>query len=154
MGINFRSMCTSAVPNWYHHQGRNMQIKKCSIENSLLIIAGSAAELKLTRKTGTNNHAWYVDWEVRYSEQEKTQGRIIMSTDELRAAFGLENVTQETSQWLVHTYKASCAGQGKFIRTESFLNIPGPGTGHDGDPNISIELDEQIIDAITKLVVS
>lgn len=43
--------------------------------------------------------------------------------------------------------------QGAFIRYGNFLNIPSPGTGHDGDPNISILIDGPIRRAVRQLLI-
>ena len=95
---------------------------------------------------------WFVDWEVIYSLNEKTTGRIRLLVDELKVAFRLSESQRCFGKWLIDKYNASSAEQGKYIRRGDFLNIPCPGTGHDGDPNISIEIDDEIREAVRQLL--
>lgn len=44
------------------------------------------------------------------------------------------------------------ARPGAFIRQGRYLNIPGPGTGLIGDPNISIRLKPEIVAAVSKML--
>lgn len=44
------------------------------------------------------------------------------------------------------------ASQKFFFRVGRFLNIPGPGIGHDGDPNISIELSDHLVEPVSQFV--
>lgn len=49
---------------------------------------------------------------------------------------------------MIRRYGGTTADQGRFIRYNRFLNIPGPGTGHDGDSNISVEIRSEMQDAV------
>jgi len=96
---------------------------------------------------------------VIQSPQEKTNGSVIFPDQVLLAAFCLTDdpgVGVDWSQWLLDQYGGDLAIQGRFIHWTSqhttFLNIPCPGTGHDGDPNISLEVTPEIKDAIRQLV--
>ena len=44
------------------------------------------------------------------------------------------------------------AFQGKFVAKAQYLNIPEGGSGFDGNPNISIEIDDAIRDAVRNIV--
>ncbi len=142
------------IPNWCHMHGSKMKIKEPHVSNSLLIITGSAASVKITRYGTIADKKWSVDWEVIQSryDNEKSSGRVIFSSDVLRAAFGLTNDSGDCGRWLINRYGADSAEQGKFIRWRNFLNIPCPGTGYDGDPNVSIHLDDEIKDAVRQLL--
>lgn len=71
-----------------------------------------------------------------------------MSKDNFKAAFGLrDGWCPEGGSGLICAYGGEAAFQGQFIRWKEFLNIPGPGTGHDGDPNISLQLSGEIVEA-------
>ena len=74
-----------------------------------------------------------------------------MRGDRLRGAFGLSDEVLEGSAWLVESYTAQSAAQGKYIRLGKFLNIPCAGTGHDGDPNVSIVINPDMRDAVDRL---
>lgn len=141
-----------SMPVWCHHHGSKMRIENFSKGNHLLVIAGSAARVRITRRATTVDEGWFVDWEIIWSQQEKINGRVIFKSDDLRAAFGLTEDSGKYGGWLIKQFGADSAEQGKYIREGNFLNIPCPGSGHDGDPNISIHIDEEIQNAIGQLL--
>jgi hypothetical protein len=114
-----------------------MMVESFDKRNQCLVIAGSAARVRITRRAFTVDEGWNVEWEVVQSQQTKVIGCTHFNTHELRAAFGLSEETGEFGDWLIERFGAESAQQGKYIRWKDFLNIPCPGTGHDGDPNIS-----------------
>lgn len=151
-------------PNWWHARGLKMRfIPEESNLIDKVVIRGSAAELKITY-AGTirrhidlsipEQHEWNIDWTVRQCNptQEKTNGRVRFDKETILAAFGSDLSTPEWSAWLIDRFGGTCAEQGKFIRYQNFLNIPCPGTGSDGDPNISIDLDDEIRGAVLSLL--
>lgn len=140
-------------PKWCHHHCLKMRVDKFYKDNYLIVIAGSAAQVRITRRAMTVDEGWFVDWEIIHSQQESAEGRVIFTTEELRAAFGLSNSPGgEFSYWLIQDYGGDSASQGKYIRWQNYLNIPCPGTGHDGDPNVSICLDNEIKDTVRWLL--
>jgi hypothetical protein len=140
-------------PAWCHHHGSKMRVSKGPETNSRsVVISGSAAWLEIFRFPVTTGASWRVEWKIAFSQDSKAGGCISMTTEELRAAFGLSNMSGHFGDWLIECYGADAAEQGKFIRWGNFLNIPGPGTGHDGDPNISIHIDDKIKETVGKLL--
>lgn len=135
-------------PIWWHHHGGKMKLLAVGLLNDILIIQASAAELVI-RKRRT---AWAVEWKIIQSQDEQTRGRAIFSNQELMAAFGATASMESHSEWLIQNHGGTVASQGKFIRYQEWLNIPCPGTGHDGDPNVSIGLDGKIEKAVWNLV--
>jgi len=129
-----------------------MRVEEFDSGNHLLVIAGSAARVRITRRATTVDEGWFVDWEVVQTQQEKVNGRVIFTSDDLRAAFGLSEESGRFGDWLIKRFGADSAAQGRYIRWKNFLNIPCPGTGHDGDPNVSIHFDEEIQDAVRQLL--
>lgn len=79
-----------------------------------------------------------------------------MGNQIVAAAFGLTDYLpmQLPGDFLLEKYGGDVACQFLFIRWQDYLNIPGPGTGHDGDPNISIKLTDEIKEAIRALLAS
>lgn len=142
-------------PVWYHHHGRKMMLQENESDRDKVVIKGSAAELNITHLEELDyrgRERWNVEWMVGQSPEEKVQGSRVFSERELLSAFGFENTTDPCSVWMIQRYGGSTASQGKFIRFDNYLNIPHPGTGHDGDPNVSIELDDEIKEAVKKLL--
>jgi hypothetical protein len=135
-------------PDWWHKHGYRMKvgISDCSIGR--ITVLNSAASLNVVKR----GQIYCVNWKIFYSESEETEGKVNMSVEELMAAFCARDVIFSNSKWLVDRYGATAACQGSFIRFGPYLNIPCPGTGCDGDPNISILIDCSIKKSIRDFV--
>lgn len=141
-------------PNWWHHHGTKMHLQEVQ-NRRLLIISGSVAKIIISPATDAAlpENTWLLKWEVHHSRKEGVQGCVLFSTKNLRAAFSIPPTEPEPGhKWLYDQYGATSAIQGKYIRQGAHLTIPCPGTGHDGDPNISLELNDEICGAVTKLM--
>lgn len=53
---------------------------------------------------------------------------------------------------MLDRFGGTVARQGIFIRWRDFMNIPGPGTGGDGDANISVMITGEIKEAIKTIL--
>lgn len=121
-------------------------------DDKTVVIAASAARLTISRY---NQHYWRVVWHITYTaDVEWASGQLFMSDAYLGGAFGLTNHTDRGGQQLIKLYGGSAAIPGNYLRYRNFLNIPGPGTGYDGDPNISIAIDEIIRNAVRQLILA
>ncbi len=144
------------LPVWFHHHGSKINVAHLYIsldgQHKQLILRGSAAELHISRVIIANVIYWQVEWTIVQSQIERIIGSVIMTYQTLAAAFGLGSSDNDTGQWLLDRFGGDAAKQGQFIRWANYLNIPGPGTGHDGDPNISIEVSEKILKAVGELL--
>ena len=140
-------------PVWWHHHGTKMKFQEMdSIEGSWVVIRGSAAEVRIMKITKDNFVAKY---RIDHGPLIEIQGLVGMRRSELTAAFlGAIQVDEydKLSQWLLDRFGGTVARQRGFIRWNSFLNIPGPGTGHDGDANVSIKIDNAIEKAVVGLL--
>lgn len=135
-------------PDWFHLHGCKMYLKGHT--GNLVVIGSNAAQLTVHHDVPGR---WKIDWEIKFGIGQKVSGNILVNDDTLAAAFGVTELLLNLppgSRRLFDRFGASLASQGKFIRFGDFLSIPGPGTGHDGDPNISICLDEDIKKAVEK----
>ena len=143
-------------PDWCHHHGAKMVVVSLDPLNEILVIAGSAAKVTIQKASCVfpGKQGWFVDWEVVQCRplEEGARGRVLFSDADLAAAFGLSDRSGKFGGWLIARYGADVAEQGKYIRWQQFLNIPCPGTGHDGDPNVSIHIDGKIRDAVCQLL--
>jgi len=143
-------------PIWYHHYGSKMLVEQLNLQNRVLVISGSAAKVIIRRASSVYPDAkgWFVDWEVvHYKPYEVgVHGRFQFNDEDIAAAFGLSESSGKYGDWLIKRFGADSAEQGKYIRWKNFLNVPCPGTGHDGDPNVSICLDEEIQNAVRQLL--
>lgn len=143
------------APVWWHHHGGKMRVEFLDLKKSALIISGSAAKVTISK---SKQNEWFVDWEVIHGgasvpHPQESHGRAwLFSDNSLARAFGLSNDSDKTGEWIVERYGGNCASQGRYIRWMGFLNIPCPGTGHNGDPNVSILLQDEIVEAVAKLL--
>ncbi|MFH1326424.1 MAG: hypothetical protein ABIH48_03065 [Candidatus Falkowbacteria bacterium] len=136
-------------PVWFHNHGdktRDMDFDRGA--KKIIIANVGVASINISPLEGE----WFVAYEITHSTG-KTSGFRNMTTKELRSAFGLSDEnSKHGSLHLLKRFGGTCAEQGKFIRWENCLNIPCPGTGLDGDPNISIELNDNIIATVKELI--
>lgn len=142
------------MPEWCHLHATKMMVVDENQEGydpNKLKIKGSAAEVSIAELREVPGF-WGVEWKVIHSQIEFAQGRIAMTKDDLEMAFGISDEIGKYGTAILERYGGTTASQGKYVRWRNFLNIPGPGTGHDGDPNVSIELDDQIKSAVRKLI--
>ena len=141
-----------SLPDWCHSHCAKMQQVSLDVNLHVLAIRGSAAFLRISPANLDASEGWFVEWEITHGPWSTSSGRVIMDRNELEAAFGLSEETGKDGNWLLERYGGDSAVQGKFMRSGNYLNIPCPGTGHDGDPNISIELSDNIRDAVRQLL--
>ncbi len=142
-------------PIWWHHHGDKMSLVNISEDKRSLILEGSAARLEVVYSDfGDDCKGFLVKWEIRLSREEKVNGTIFFTPETLRAAFGLtdEHSMMQSCLWLIREHGCDVGYQARFIRWKEYLNIPHPGTGHDGDPNISIEIYPKVQEAVTQLL--
>lgn len=137
-------------PVWWHHHGVKMGLnqKETNLDESVLVINNVAARLEIYRRRGK----YCVKWKIKHGPGTgEDSGERYFDPESLSAAFGLSNmVIDRRDRWLLD-YGADYAKQFFFIRKGDYLNIPGPGTSHDGNPNISIALTEEIKRVVAKL---
>ncbi len=140
-----------SYPNWCHMHGRKISISKLVLGKLRSLLLKSNAVILIISQEKDN--LWSVFWEIIFAPNSKVEGNILFTAKELKIAFGLsDDENSKSGQWLIDRYGADVAEQGKYIRRGDFLNIPGPGTGNDGDPNVSIHLDNEIKNAIRDLL--
>jgi len=77
---------------------------------------------------------------------------VFMTREDINAAFGLSDECSDLGQGMLDEWGGGVALPGSFIRHATYLNIPGPGTGHDGDANISVKLWEETKEGVVRLL--
>ncbi len=143
------------MPIWHHPHGTKLSVKGFDwenlSENKKLTLSSSAVEIRIHPDSRQNG--WVVEYEIQHSPDSWIKGQVWMSASDLRTAFGLSNECDEMSgQAILNYHGGDVAKQGKYIRYGNYLNIPGPGTGHDGDANVSICIDVPIEMAVKVLL--
>ena len=144
---------TESRPIWWVGQGTKMRIAKDESGKNGLVIRGSTAEVRIT-KAPEEQSGWFIEYRIDHGGNCQTNDRVRMSESELAAAFRLRDDHEDNSFFLIERFGGTVAIQRIFIRYREFLNIPGPGTGRQGDPNVSIKLYPETIMAVHKFILS
>ncbi len=149
-------------PAWWHIHGMKFRVKEYNAKEKRLSLKASATFLTIQphirydkSKDELRQDGWTVIWKVIYSIPSGcyVQGQTWFSYHDLRLAFDPEADINDLFDWYERFSPISAASQGRFIRYKNYLNIPGPGTGHDGDANVSIDLtDPVIVDSVKELL--
>jgi hypothetical protein len=100
-----------------------------------------------------NEHSWAIFWKIT-PESNYVEEPIEFSTMEIEVVFGLKDaiLASPEEQALIQAYGGTTGLPGKFIRYEQWLNIIRPESRMDEDSNISIELTEDIQNALLALI--
>lgn len=140
------------IPAWYHMHGSEIRVKEVDLEKHVFVLASNSAEVMIRRH---RSQGWELEYEIRQPDGSKTEGKIWMCTYDLKAAFRISDECYEI--WgasVLQRHGGDVAHEGKYIRFEKYLNIPGPGTGDNGDPNVSICVDDYIKEAFDHFLVT
>lgn len=140
-------------PEWWHNHGHKMHVKELDLTARRLVIEGGADVTIAHNAERKDEIEWLLDWEVSQGGDELVRGRRTFTSAQLAAAFGVNDTASgEYGEWLLDRYGGESAEQMLYIRWKDFLNIPCPGTGHDGDPNVSIFLWPETVEAVRQLL--
>ncbi|MEY2664589.1 MAG: hypothetical protein RIT04_397 [Candidatus Parcubacteria bacterium] len=143
----------SGMPLWFNEHGNRVAwtgFDNAASQKPIMLLGSDAVEVKIYSYSG---HGYIVEYKIVQSPDAHNSGKIWMSKEQIREAFGLSSVCPaHSSQWLADEYGADVAAQGKYIRYGQFLNIPGPGTGKYGDANVSILVNETMQAAIVEIL--
>lgn len=132
---------------WYNREGPYYQIKSLP-EDKAIILLWHQAELRV-RKTGRD--IFTIEWKINHGNG-KVSGQVDFSKEDLRRAFGIKKGCEPRHVMFMRKYEAVAAYPGKYVRQDLRLNIPCPGTGFNGDPNISIDIKPELVAAIKTLL--
>ena len=148
------SKMANDAPFWFNPQGEQMRVKRFDKDSRILIIDGNAASVRIILLDALNGELWKLSWSIARNSVT-SGGSLIFTARQLRAAFGVSfNLASGSTPRLTkEPYCAEVGQEGLFIRRGSYLNIPDPyaGTNRDADPNVSIQLTEEITNAVREL---
>lgn len=152
----------SETPGWWNPRGHHMHI---GITGTVL--TGGKADLALDSKDSVDafvridqvysRNKYKLGWHLNHSggiDMPYTAGRIEVDARELKRMFAFIDGAEEDSLWLLKQYRGTAAAQGKFLRQNRYLNIPGPGTGRDGDANLSVFVSDEIMTGVRAMLIS
>lgn len=150
----------SETPGWWNPQGHAIKVG-----TSGTVLTGEKADLALQSKESLDafikirqvysRDKYTLAWRVNHSggfDTPYTAGSIEVNSNDLKLMFAFLDGAEEGSAWMLRQYGGTAAVQGKFLRHNRYLNIPGPGTGEDGDANISIFVSDEIMMAVRDML--
>jgi len=127
-------------PRWWHPHGIKMVMRNRGKREPLIIESG-VARLEIKRNSGGGCIA---AWRIVHDSLSGVDGRVLMTEKEFKHAFGLVKQSDDLGDEILSEYGGTAASPGVFIRYEEWLNIPCPGTGLSGDPNISLKITHEM----------
>ena len=138
-------------PRWFNPHSAHMKVDVFIKEEHFMVISSHTTTVtttvRIVRRAYTVDEGWYIEWEIEWNPQEKSSGRVLFTSEQLRHAFGV--IADKMPNFL---HNAEYSESGKYVRRNNFLNIPCVGSGYDGDPNVSIYIDDDIQNAIRELL--
>ena len=143
---------SASQPSWLVGHGIKMEVHEKGL--GTLTLKGSVARLEIVSfgpKAGP--HEYKVAWNVTHVDGY-TSGSVNMNRDDVARAFGIVNGMGDGGGALraPDGKEIHAAAQGLYFRRSRYLNIPHPGTGRQGDPNISVYVTDEIRKAVFELI--
>lgn len=147
-------------PSWWSAKGINMKVDGVVLERGkhpiVNIAIGSAARVFICQ-CDSRRGDFDVQYHINHCDGSHSSGSIVMSRADLARAFGLINgygvgFSHSGAGLLEMGYELDAASQGKYVRLGNYLNIPHPGTGLVGDPNVSVQIKAEMKSAIQALL--
>jgi hypothetical protein len=153
-------MCMG-YPDWFHPGGANIRVKDLRLATrEIILTSGEAVWIRISPEPGTKGKGWRFAYMINsFPAGCSVSGNVIFSTEELLAAFcrpyDISEESRAKGRVLLSRYGGTGAIPGKYFFYVDdyyhYLNIPGPGTGLDGDPNVSILNTDEIKKAVFQL---
>lgn len=155
-----RPRLVAETPAWWNPRGQDMVT---SISGTLL--TGEKADLAFRSAESVaasvrisqvfKRDKYTLSWRLSHKgglDPAFTAGAIETNSLELRRMFCMDDGIEKADRWIAKRYGATTAVQGKFLRLEHYLNISGPGTGKDGDANVSMFVSDGILKSVRDLL--
>lgn len=129
------------LPNWFHPHGMKLGSGEVELmeDSSKVLIETSAARLVIRRTRGVCGIYWLVNYRITFEFDSWIERNLVFSTEQLSNAFLLENSSIQSEE-------------GYFFREGRHLNLTAPGTGRDGDPNLSLYLSDDFVQILSTLI--
>jgi hypothetical protein len=137
------------VPRWFYQAGATVCVQSFLQDKKILKIGSDTIEIQILPMKGKTG-IWCVRWKVFHAPSEYTEGARVFDPPMLQRAFWLQS--GEAPPWTAGRYPCDDAVLGHFIRKGNHLNIPGPGTGLEGNANASLLLTKEIQDCIVTML--
>lgn len=145
------------TPEWFHRGGVKMTVCAYDPVKYQVVISSTSDAARVVVRPAPARNWIVVEWRIRFSVSTGVEGSIWMPVEECKAAFGIRDDLPKSPKGsiddhFIRRFGATVAVSGCFIRTGNFLNIPCPGIGMIGDPNVSVLLDDEITRAVGRML--
>lgn len=151
----------AAPPSWWSPKGDRMVLDSYKQDEYLKYAKEGVASLTLRLVyIGGARHvsiSWSIVHDVLSEEHRcEVSGTVLLTHAQAVRAFHVTRGSVGSARREVEdavfasAYRADDGSQGLFVRQGRYLNIPGPGTGMQGDPNISFYIDDDVKAAVTE----
>ena len=139
-------------PTWAHKSGDKMVIQGSPMPPYLHLESKSGfAELRINWQE--DRRCWTLNWHLfDRGMTAVSSGNREVTSRELQAAFGLLEAVLPEDSLMNRRSGRDITLRGLFIRQGQWLNMPCPGTGLDGDPNITIFITHEIRREIRRIL--
>ena len=147
-------------PSWWLAKGINMKVDGAVLERGkpmlVNVAVGSAAKVFICQ-CDSRRGDFDVQYHINHCDGSHSSGSVVMSHADLARAFGLVNgfghgFSHGGAALRDMGYELDAASQGKYVRLGDYLNIPHPGTGLVGDPNVSVQLTAEMKSIVQTLL--
>lgn len=156
----FVEVMPGTSPSWWSDKGVNMKVDGAILERGKPVLVnvavGSAARVFICQ-CDSRRGDFDVQYHINHCDGSHSSGSIVMSRADLSRAFGLTNgfgvgFSHSGKGLLEKGCELDAASQGKYVRLGDYLNIPHPGTGLVGDPNVSVQLTTEMKSVVQTLL--
>jgi hypothetical protein len=145
-------------PKWFNAHGFKMALQQdklplvLSLDHKILMIGSKTASLQIDRNLrGIYRVYWHISFCTGIINTHYVEGQIEIDQATIKDAFAVSTSDTHATTF-AKEHDADIAIPGSYIRKGQFLNVPMPGTGSDGDPNISVFVSDEIKAAVRELI--
>jgi hypothetical protein len=141
------------IPDWHHSGSSKLRVTDHSEAHQFMELVSGGSRVTVGKFAGPGK-GWTIQYELTHGPHSHTKGQVLLSSAELAWAFALADdcTGQEVDQILLDMYGGDACKVGGYFRSGMHLNVPGPGHGYHGDPNLSILITEEMQRIVRKML--
>ena len=127
-------------PIWWNRSGKGTYVVKGNIGGRSITVTNGVGHLIIYKPVVGTKKTYTVRWMIfgkGGKEVNAVDGYRQFTKEQILTAFGVSQGNPITDTVFAEKHDAVCGIPGLFIRKLGYLNVPCPGTGIDGDPNLS-----------------
>lgn len=135
------------MPKWWNRNGAKMEVKHA--DDRVVMLANSTASVSIRPvRDARGRRAYHISTILRQLGRDKFRNDLTFPEEYLAAAFAVTDEFHGANIPVIRNQSRP----GYFVRSGCHLNIPGRGSGRDGDPNASLLLEPEVREAVNQLM--